>query len=116
MAPFRPRRRTPLRGLQSAALTGDPPPRPGAIVIGMAQADRISRYLHRMATAPWLITLTHGVANDTNVAVKALDERITALKKDMEAQFEALTLLTRAVNELNSRLQEIAKVNEPTRP
>jgi hypothetical protein len=60
------------------------------------------------------------MANETNLAVKALDERITALKADMEAgwqaQFEALTLLTRAVNELNTRLQAVAGADESRRP
>jgi hypothetical protein len=61
-----------------------------------------------------LITETHRVVFSTADELHALEERIaTSPEAAMRAQFEALTLLTRAVNELNDRLDELAKHTEP---
>jgi hypothetical protein len=72
----------------------------------MTQTGRVSRLAHRLAAAPWLITETHRVVFATADELRVLEERITA---STEAAFEALTLVTRAVNELNDRLDELAK-------
>jgi hypothetical protein len=83
----------------------------------MTQPGRASRFLHRLAEAPWLITDTHRVAYATAHELSVLEAGMTAtVEAAMQAQFEALTLLTRAVNELNDRLDELAKKAEPSGP
>jgi hypothetical protein len=87
----------------------------------------MTRIFDRIVTAPWRIADTHSVvvasADDTSRTLNTLDDRVavlderitslgTKLEAVFEAQFEAVTLLTRAVNELNSRLQDGARFDE----
>jgi hypothetical protein len=50
-------------------------------------------------------------------ALKILDDRVTLnMEAASQAQLEALTLLTRAVSELNTRLQKLSNTAEPSTP
>ena len=75
----------------------------------MTQRDRTSRFLRRLAEAPWLITDTHTAVFKNARELTALEERLSALER---TQLEALTLLTRAINELNSRLERVSGIEE----
>jgi hypothetical protein len=79
----------------------------------MTQSDRIERYLSRVATAPWLISETHRLAVTNANTLQALQEQLDAAS---QAQLEALTLLTRAINELNGRLEKIIHAAERAGP
>jgi hypothetical protein len=83
----------------------------------MTSTGRASRLLRRIATAPWLITETHRMVAANATALKILDDRVTLnMEAASQAQLEALTLLTRAVSELNTRLQKLSNTAEPSTP
>jgi hypothetical protein len=56
-----------------------------------------------------LITDTHTAVFKNARELTALEERLSALER---TQLEALTLLTRAINELNSRLERVSGIEE----
>ena len=76
----------------------------------MAGFSSITRFARRTATAPWLI-------EDTRTVVAQVRGEVEQLRKQVEAagqtQVEALVLLTRAVDELNTRLQQLEDRREP---
>jgi hypothetical protein len=93
----------------------------------MAEFRRVSRAFDRIVTAPWRIADTHRVVvanaegtgnafNTLDARLAVLDQHIAALGARLESAYqtelEALALLTRAVNELNSRLQDRASLDD----
>ena len=82
-----------------------------ASVVLMTSTGRVSRALRRIATAPWLITETHSMVAANAAELERVSSNVDAAS---QAQLEALTLLTRAVSELNSRLEKLT--SNPTEP
>ena len=76
----------------------------------MASLASITRLARRTATAPWTI-------EDTRTVVAQVRGEVEQLRKEVEAagqtQVEALVLLTRAVDELNTRLQQLEDRRQP---
>jgi hypothetical protein len=69
--------------------------------------------LRRVVEAPWLISETYRVVDGMNRELMSLRSEMQVAS---QVQFEALTLLTRAVNELNSRVEQLDKVGESSAP
>lgn len=83
---------------------------PTCNVCSVASFTSITRFARRTATAPWLI-------EDTRTVVAQVRGELDQLRKQVEAtgqtQLEALVLLTRAVDELNTRLQQLEDRPQP---
>ena len=70
----------------------------------MSKVGSFSRFTKRLATAPWWIEDTRRVVELERDEIQELTKRVELMS---QTQLDALSLLTRAIDELNSRIQTL---------